>query len=117
MPFGPYPAFNRCMSTPDTPGFASFREFYPFYLGEHSDRRNRRLHFVGSTLVLGCVARLAWTGEPLWLLVSLLCGYGFAWFGHFVFEKNKPATFKHPFYSFAGDWKMYVQILSGRIPF
>lgn len=117
MPVGRYPAFNQAMSTGSTSSFASFREFYPYYLSEHADRGNRRLHFIGSTLVLGCVARLIWTGDPLWLLYSLLCGYGFAWVGHFFLEKNKPATFRHPFYSFAGDWVMYRDIWVGRIPF
>ncbi|MGA9335491.1 MAG: DUF962 domain-containing protein [Rudaea sp.] len=97
--------------------FSSFREFYPFYLNEHANRSCRRLHTIGSTLVLvtlviACASR-QW--ELLWTLP--LIGYGFAWIGHFFFEKNRPATFKHPFYSFAGDWVMYWQILSGRIPF
>jgi hypothetical protein len=93
--------------------FASFREFYPFYLGEHADRRCRRLHFVGSSLVLGCLVMLARTGSFWWLGAALACGYGFAWVGHFAFEHNRPATFKHPFYSFAGDWVMYKDILTG----
>jgi len=55
--------------------------------------------------------------QPLWLLAALLCGYGFAWVGHFFFEKNRPATFRHPLYSFAGDWVMFRDILLRRIPF
>jgi hypothetical protein len=96
--------------------YASFREFYPFYLSEHADRSCRRLHFVGSTLVLVvlAVALAAQHWMLLWLLPVL--GYGFAWIGHFFFEHNKPATFTHPFYSFAGDWVMYWQIVTGRIP-
>ena len=97
--------------------FASFREFYPFYLGEHADRRCRRLHFVGSSLVIGCVLMLVRSGNPAWLAGALLCGYGFAWVGHFAFEHNRPATFRHPFYSFAGDWVMYKDMLTGKIPF
>ena len=97
--------------------FTSFREFYPYYLGEHADRRCRRLHFVGSSLVIGCVLMLLRTGNFWWLGAALLCGYGFAWIGHFAFEHNKPATFRHPFYSFAGDWVMYKDILTGKIPF
>ena len=95
--------------------FNSFREFYPFYLGEHANRTSRRLHFVGScgVIVLVLVAR-AW-GEARWLLAALACGYGFAWVGHFFFEKNRPATFKHPLYSFAGDWVMFADILRGRV--
>ena len=97
--------------------FASFRDFYPYYLSEHANTACRRLHFVGSSLVLGCLVMLVRSGNPLWLLYALLCGYGFAWVGHFVFEKNKPATFKNPLYSLAGDWVMYRDMLFGRIPF
>jgi len=97
--------------------YASFRDFYPFYLSEHSNRTCRRLHVVGSTLVLivfvlACISQ-RWMF--LWLLPLL--GYGFAWVGHFFFEHNRPATFRHPLYSFAGDWVMYWQVLTGRIPF
>jgi hypothetical protein len=97
--------------------FASFREFYPYYLSEHADPRCRRLHFVGSSLVIGCLVALAGTLNPWWIAGALLCGYGFAWLGHFGFEKNRPATFKHPFYSLAGDWVMYKDMLTGKIPF
>lgn len=98
--------------------FASFREFYPYYLGEHSDRACRRLHFVGSSLVLAVLALVATTAVPVWWLFAIpLIGYGFAWIGHFFFEHNKPATFSHPFYSLAGDWVMYGQILTGKIRF
>jgi hypothetical protein len=97
--------------------YGSFAEFYPFYLSEHSDRTCRRLHFAGSTLALLCLVTLIVTRNPWWLLAGLLCGYGFAWVGHFVFEKNQPASFKQPLYSFMGDWKMFWQILTGRIAF
>lgn len=97
--------------------FASFREFYPHYLADHGNRSCRRLHFVGSSLVLGCLLMLVRSGNPLWLLAALLAGYGFAWTGHFFFEKNMPATFKHPFYSLAGDWVMFKDMLLGRISF
>lgn len=97
--------------------FASFREFYPYYLAEHGNRTCRRLHFVGSSLVLGCLLMLVRSANPVWLAAALLCGYGFAWIGHFFFEKNKPATFKYPFYSLAGDFVMYKDMLTGKIPF
>ena len=97
--------------------FASFREFYPFYLSEHRNRTSRRLHFVGSCGALGFAAGAIFGGNAWWLLAALLCGYGFAWVGHFFFEKNRPATFKHPFYSFAGDWVMFKDILTGKIEF
>jgi len=95
--------------------FASFREFYPFYLSEHSHRVSRRLHFIGSCGVLLLLAWTIYTGNARWLLAALFCGYGFAWVGHFFFEKNRPATFQHPFYSFAGDWVMFVDVLRGRV--
>ena len=95
--------------------FASFREFYPFYLEEHSNRTSRRLHFIGSWGVLALLATAAVSGNAWWALGALFCGYGFAWIGHFFFEKNRPATFKHPLYSFAGDWVMFKDILTGKV--
>lgn len=95
--------------------FASFREFYPYYLSEHANRTSRRLHFIGSCGVLALVAVAVIRGDPWWLLGALLCGYGFAWVGHFFFEKNRPATFRHPLYSFAGDWVMFKDVLIGRV--
>lgn len=97
--------------------FASFREFYPFYLEEHRNRTCRRLHFFGSLGVIAVVVLALAGGRPWWLLAAPLVGYGFAWVGHFRFEHNRPATFRHPFYSLAGDWVMFWQILRGRIPF
>jgi hypothetical protein len=99
------------------PRYASFAEFYPFYLSEHSNRTTRRLHFIGSSLSLACLVLLMLTGDLWWILAGLLCGYGFAWFAHFVFEKNKPATFQQPVYSFMGDWKMFWEILTGQRAF
>lgn len=98
-------------------GYASFAEFFPFYLSEHGNRTCRRLHFVGSTLALACLVMLLVTGNFWWLLAGLVAGYAFAWIGHFGFEKNRPATFKYPFWSFAGDWVMYWRMLTGKIPF
>jgi hypothetical protein len=57
------------------------------------------------------------TGDWRWLVAAPLCGYGFAWIGHLVFEKNRPATFRHPLYSLMGDWVMFWQILTGKIAF
>jgi hypothetical protein len=99
------------------PRFGSFAEFYPFYLAEHTNAVSRRLHFVGSSLVLGCVLAALLTRDAWWLLGAPLCGYGFAWAGHFFFEHNRPATFSHPVYSFVGDWIMYKDLLTGKIPF
>lgn len=97
--------------------FANFREFYPFYLSEHANRTSRRLHFVGSCGVIALVALALATGELRWIGAAVVCGYGFAWVGHLFFERNRPATFRHPLYSFAGDWVMFTDILRGRIRF
>ena len=109
--------------TPDSPSpktegdFASFREFYPFYLSEHRNATSRKLHFAGSSLVLGIVLLAIVTANPWWLLAVPVAGYGFAWVGHFAFEKNRPATFTYPLWSFRGDWVMYWQLLTGKIRF
>ena len=95
--------------------YASFREFYPFYLGERSDVNCRRMHFAGSTLVLALIALALLSGRLAWLWLVPVAGYGFAWIGHFVFEKNRPATFRHPLYSLMGDWVMYWDVLRGRV--
>lgn len=97
--------------------FANFREFYSFYLGEHENLISRRLHFIGSVGVLGFLAAAIFTRNAWWLLGMPLCGYAFAWVGHFFFEHNKPATFKHPLYSLMGDWVMFKDILVGKIKF
>jgi len=95
--------------------YASFRDFYPFYLSEHANRICRRLHFAGTLLVIAVVLVAIAKGDARWLLLAPLVGYGFAWVGHFVFEKNRPATFEHPLYSLAGDWVMFCDILRGRV--
>ena len=97
--------------------YASFREFYPFYLSEHRNPTCRKLHFAGTSLVIGIVVLAITTANPWWLLATPLAGYGFAWVGHFAFEKNRPATFTYPAWSFMGDWVMYWQLLTGKIPF
>lgn len=99
----------------DIQQFTTFTEFYPFYLGEHSNRTCRRLHFLGSSLGLICLAMVFMTGKPQYLLYGLLCGYACAWVGHFGFEKNKPASFKRPLYSFMGDWVMYKDMWTGKV--
>ena len=97
--------------------FSSFSDFYPFYLDEHRNRICRRLHFVGTSLALLILVASAIRGWAWGVLVALLTGYAFAWAGHFFFEKNRPATFKHPVYSFLGDWVMWKDMLTGRIKF
>jgi hypothetical protein len=97
--------------------FDSFAQFYPFYLSEHSRRSTRRIHFVGSALALVLLLMALLSRSLGLMLLAVICGYGFAWIGHFVFEKNRPATFRHPLYSLMGDWVMFWQMLTGKIRF
>jgi hypothetical protein len=92
-----------------------FADFYPFYLSEHRSAACRRLHFIGTALVIALFAT-AILSSTWWLLALVpIAGYGFAWIGHFAFEHNKPATFMHPWYSLLGDFAMFRDILLGRI--
>lgn len=97
--------------------FDSFAAFYSYYLTEHAHRTSRRLHVVGTSLALVlavvAVARADWR----FALAALLVGYAFAWVGHYLFEKNRPATFRHPVYSLMGDWRLWWETVSGRRPF
>ena len=97
--------------------YRTFRDFYPFYLSEHSNRTCRRLHFAGTTIGLVCLMSAVVTAKLGWVLAGLIAGYVFAWIGHFFFEKNRPATFTYPLYSFMGDWVMWRDILTRRITF
>jgi len=97
--------------------YRSFAEFYPFYLSEHSNRTSRRLHFVGTSmavLLLGC----AIATQNGWLVaIALVQAYAFAWVGHFFFEHNRPATFNYPRLSLMGDWRLWWDILTGKLEF
>src|SRR5206468_4011036 len=93
----------------------TFQEFWPFYLSEHSRPVTRWLHFAGSTVGLGLVAFAVLARAPVLLLGAAVSGYAFAWIGHFGFEGNRPATFKHPLWSFIGDWKMWGLMATGRL--
>jgi hypothetical protein len=95
--------------------YATFREFYPYYLSEHENPTCRRLHFAGTSLVSACVVAAMVTGNAWWLVAAPVAGYAFAWVGHFFFERNRPATFTYPIYSLIGDWVMFGQMLTGRI--
>jgi hypothetical protein len=100
---------------PENHQYKSLRDFFPFYMSQHANRTCRRLHFIGTTLglVLAVVAVLT---QTWWLLaVAIVQGYAWAWVGHFGFEHNKPATFKYPWLSYLGDWKMWWQMLTGKI--
>jgi hypothetical protein len=93
----------------------SFAEFWPLYLNAHSRAGTRGLHYLGTLLALGSMAAaLALRDWRLAVLAPLL-GYGLAWLGHFGLERNRPATFGHPLWSFAADFRMLGLALSGRL--
>jgi hypothetical protein len=92
----------------------SFKEFYPFYLTEHQNTTSRRLHFIGTSLFFIILIYGVFTAQWNLLWLCPIAGYGFAWVGHFFFEKNKPATFKYPLWSLLSDFKLYFQILAGK---
>ncbi len=95
--------------------FSSFKEFYPYYLSEHSHPMTRKLHFLGVTLALLVLILTFVTRKWILFLLLPVVGYSFAWVGHFFFEKNRPATFQYPFYSLLGDFVMFRDILLGKI--
>jgi len=97
--------------------FKSFSDFYSFYLSEHRDPVNRRLHFFGCLAVIIVILYSLLAQVWLALILVPLVGYGFAWVGHFFIEKKKPATFKYPIYSLLGDWMMFKDIITGKIKF
>ncbi len=94
---------------------ASFAEFYPYYLTQHADRRCRRAHFIGTSSAIAAIAQYIDSLNGWWLLFAVVSGYGGAWIGHFFYEKNKPASFSRPWYSFRADWVMYWQMLTGKL--
>ena len=94
--------------------YRTYEEFWPFYVSQHRNATCRALHFVGTTLVWVALA-LAVLDRPRWLVLAPVVGYGFAWAGHFFFEKNRPATFTYPLWSLRGDFRMYRLTLLRRM--
>jgi hypothetical protein len=95
--------------------YRNFAEFWPFYVLEHSKPGTRKLHFIGTTLLLINLIAIPVTRSVWFLLSGIVAAYGCAWIGHFVIEKNRPATFKYPFFSLLGDFKMYALMLTGKM--
>ena len=94
--------------------YKNFQEFYPYYLTEHKKLGTRITHFIGTS---GFFVFLGWaiaSQDPYLLIPTVVFPYGWAWIGHFFIEKNKPATFKYPWMSLKGDFKLYFQILAGK---
>jgi hypothetical protein len=95
--------------------FSSFEEFYPTYLAKHQNGMSRRLHFIGTSFVILCILGVFFTGNWLLLFLAPLCSWGFSWYGHWVCEKNQPLTFSYPLYALMGDFRMFWEILTGKI--
>lgn len=95
--------------------FETFEDFWPYYVTEHKEPATRLLHFIGTTAGFACVAG-AVVFKKRWLFaVAPVVGYGCSWIGHFFIEKNKPATFKHPLWSFRGDMRMWHLMVRGKM--
>ncbi|MBY0487688.1 MAG: DUF962 domain-containing protein [Flavobacteriaceae bacterium] len=94
-----------------------YSEFYAFYLTEHSNKTSRILHFIGTFLFFTFLTYIVFNNQWFFWWVLPLIGYGFAWVGHFFFEKNKPATFKYPFWSLISDFKLFFELLVGKQKF
>ena len=90
----------------------SFEDFWPYYLSQHQDATNRKLHFAGTSAALICLT-LALMGKTRYLFLTPIAGYGFAWAGHFFFEKNRPATFEYPLWSLRADFRMWWRTVQG----
>lgn len=93
----------------------TFAQFWPHYLREHSSPATRAVHIVGTLAAMACIVAAILLRNPWWLLIALVAGYGPAWFAHFFIEKNRPATFSHPFLSLAGDLTMLGYALRGKL--
>jgi hypothetical protein len=109
------PAQRPTLEGGEASRIASFEEFWPFYVSQHTKRGTRALHFAGTTLGFLFLARAVASGRPVFVLWGLVAAYGLAWIGHFFIEKNRPATFQYPFWSLLGDMKMYGLMWRGRM--
>lgn len=95
--------------------YTTYSAFFDFYLSEHSRPLTRALHYMGSACGIAALVTVVWTGNPVWIVAGLVAGYGFAWIGHFFVEHNRPATFRYPLWSFAGDYHMFFLWLTGQL--
>ena len=95
--------------------FRTYAEFWPFYLGEHAKASTRAVHYFGTLASTAALVFALATQNWWWLLAVPVAGYAFAWFSHFFIEKNKPATFKAPFWSLISDYRMCGLFLTGRL--
>ncbi|MEZ5669307.1 MAG: DUF962 domain-containing protein [Alphaproteobacteria bacterium] len=94
---------------------STYREFWPFYLGEHAKPATRRIHLFGTALALALLV-LALALQWWWLLIAVpIAGYAPAWYAHFFVEHNRPATFIHPVWSLVSDFRMFALWCAGRL--
>jgi hypothetical protein len=110
-----FPPWGHAVPTDNKRQFASYDDFFAFYLGEHSKPGTRYMHLCGTVLGLAVVIAAIVTGHYWWILLWPVIGYGFAWIGHFGIEGNRPATFGHPFWSFISDFRMVYLMLTGQL--
>lgn len=102
------------LQSPQLP-IRNYNEFYCFYLTEHRNITSRRLHVLGSVIGGYWIAKAIRHRKTKYVLYGLVPGYACAWIGHFVYEKNKPASFKQPLYSFISHWRMLSDIVRGNL--
>ena len=105
--------YHDDMTTPPRP--RSFREFWPHYLSEHRSAESRLLHVIGTAVAVAFILLLTLTGNLWFLLAAAVAGYGFAWVGHFLIERNRPATFRYPVWSLMGDFRMFALACTGQL--
>src|SRR4051812_23197988 len=94
--------------------YATYEEFWPFYVSQHRNATSRGLHFIGTSLAMALLAP-GFLSSPFYFIAAPVAGYGFAWAGHYLFEKNRPATFTYPGWSLRGDFRMWRLMLTGRM--
>ena len=105
----------ECVAIMNEREFRSFAEFWPYYLSEHSRSATRVLHGIGILAAIGLLVVVFAIGKWWLFPLALVPGYGLAWVGHFFIEKNRPATFAYPLWSFKGDWKMLALMLTRKL--
>ncbi len=95
----------------------TFKEFYPYYLNQHSKKFTRIFHFTGTLLVLGVIIYVLQSGKERFLWYIPIFGLGISALSHYIFEKNKPTSFQYPVFTLMGDFKMFFELLIGKEKF